>query len=208
MNKKALILTAVTALSVLTGCKDKGTVNTTESETQAQTASTAVQDITVWVSDDMSAVTKAKLDEWLTTTEWNGRVNITVSEVSEEEAAGRMLKDTASGADIYSFSQDQLVRLVRAGALDAPDGEYPETISGRNDEGAVDAVSCDGKIYAYPESSESGYFLYYDKSVVKDPSTLEGILADCEAADKKLYMDLQSGWYNASFFFATGADCS
>ena len=39
-------------------------------------------------------------------------------------------------------------------------------------------------------------------------TTSDKILADCEAADKKLYMDLQSGWYNASFFFATGADCS
>ena len=57
-------------------------------------------------------------------------------------------------------------------------------------------------------TSDNGYFLYYDKSVVKDPSTLEGILADCEAAGKNFYMEINSGWYQTAFFFGTGCDLS
>jgi arabinogalactan oligomer/maltooligosaccharide transport system substrate-binding protein len=59
-------------------------------------------------------------------------------------------------------------------------------------------------MYAYPLTSDNGYFLYYDKSVVTDPSTLEGILADCEAAGKSFYMEINSGWYQTAFFFGAG----
>ena len=33
------------------------------------------------------------------------------------------------------------------------------------------------------------------------------MLSSCEAAGKKFYMDIQSGWYDVAFFFATGAQC-
>ena len=59
-------------------------------------------------------------------------------------------------------------------------------------------------MYAYPITSDNGYFLYYDKSVVKDPSTLEGIVKDCEAAGKNFYFEINSGWYQTAFFFGTG----
>ena len=52
-------------------------------------------------------------------------------------------------------------------------------------------------------TADNGYFLYYDKSVVTDPSTLEGIIEQCEAAGKNFYMDL-TGWYQVAFFFGTG----
>ena len=45
--------------------------------------------------------------------------------------------------------------------------------------------------------------LYSDKSVVTDPSTLEGIIEQCEAAGKNFYMDM-TGWYQVAFFFGTG----
>ena len=50
--------------------------------------------------------------------------------------------------------------------------------------------------------------MYYDKSVVKDPTELENILSDCKAAGKKFYMNMQSGWYNVTFFFDAGAEIS
>ena len=40
--------------------------------------------------------------------------------------------------------------------------------------------------------------------MVTDPSTLEQILADCEAAGKSFYMELNSGWYQTAFFFGAG----
>jgi len=55
-------------------------------------------------------------------------------------------------------------------------------------------------------TSDNGYFMYYDKSVVTDPTSLEAILADCEVAGKNFYMEINSGWYQTAFFFATGAE--
>ena len=41
---------------------------------------------------------------------------------------------------------------------------------------------------------------YYDKSVVTDPTSLDKIVADCEAAGKGVYMEINSGWYQPAFF--------
>ena len=77
-----------------------------------------------------------------------------------------------------------------------------------NDAGSISAATVGETLYAFPLTSDNGYFLYYDKSVVSDPSTLEGIIADCEAAGKNFYMEINSGWYQTAFFFATGAELS
>ena len=37
-----------------------------------------------------------------------------------------------------------------------------------------------------------------------DPSDLDQIVADCEAAGKNFYFEINSGWYQTSFFFGTG----
>jgi len=59
-------------------------------------------------------------------------------------------------------------------------------------------------MYAYPMTSDNGYFLYYDKSVVTDPTNMEAILADCEKAGKNVYFEINSGWYQTAFFFGAG----
>jgi arabinogalactan oligomer/maltooligosaccharide transport system substrate-binding protein len=53
-------------------------------------------------------------------------------------------------------------------------------------------------------TSDNGYFLYYDKSVVTDPTNMEAILADCEKAGKNVYFEINSGWYQTAFFFGAG----
>jgi arabinogalactan oligomer/maltooligosaccharide transport system substrate-binding protein len=62
-------------------------------------------------------------------------------------------------------------------------------------------------------TSDNGYYLYYDTSVITNPDSLEQIIADCEAAyaakegDNDNYLfrfALENAWYTASFFFATG----
>jgi len=53
-------------------------------------------------------------------------------------------------------------------------------------------------------TSDNGYFMYYDKSVVTDPTNLEAVLADCEKAGKNFYMEINSGWYQTAFFFGAG----
>lgn len=168
------------------------------------------REITVWVTDETRAITQTKLDEWLGSQEdkWRRKYTITVSIMETGEVVTQFLTDVEASADVFSFAQDQLSRLIAANAISPPGGSFLESIISENDDGSIQAATQDGKIYAYPETSDNGYFMYYDTSVITDPSTLEGILGQCSAEGKKFYFPLDNGWYNMSFFFAAGADCS
>ena len=162
-------------------------------------------EILVWVAEEVLDFTKSQCEQFLKATpDIAEAFTVRVSAMGEGETATQMLTDVESGADVYAFAQDQLGRLVQAGALSKLGGTYLEAVKKNNDEGSVGAAMAGNAVYAYPLTSDNGYFLYYDKSVVKDPSTLDGILKDCRDAGKSFYMDNQSGWYLVSFFFGAG----
>lgn len=173
--------------------------------TACRTVTDSREEILVWVAEELVDFTRTQCDAFLKNNpDIAENYRITVSAMGEGEAATQMLTDVESGADVYAFAQDQLGRLVQAGALSKLGGNYLNDVKNNNDEGSVSASTVGNTVYAYPLTSDNGYFLYYDKSVVKDPSDLDAILADCKAAGKSLYMDNQSGWYLVSFFFGTG----
>ena len=115
-----------------------------------------------------------------------------------------MITDVEGGADMFGFAQDQITRLVSAGAVCPIVGDNAAFVTAENDAGAALAATVGDTIYAYPMTSDNGYFLYYDSNVVTDPTSLEKIVEDCEAAGKNFYMEINSGWYQPAFFFATG----
>ena len=120
-----------------------------------------------------------------------------------------MTTDIEAGADLYCFAQDQAARLIQSGALAKLGVAAAEKVSAENSAAVVSAAKSGEDLYAYPLTSDNGYFMYYDKSVVKEESieSLEAIIADCEAAGKNLSYELEgSAWYTASFFFATGCE--
>ena len=46
----------------------------------------------------------------------------------------------------------------------------PDDIKSRNSEASVKAATGeDGALYAFPETDDNGYFLVYDKSIIKNP---------------------------------------
>ena len=166
------------------------------------------QEITVWTTEETREVTQKKLNEWLEgQEEWSGKYTVTVSAMDTGEVVTQFLTDVEAGADVFNFAQDQLSRLIAVDALSAPGGVFLDSIVSGNDEESVLAATYNGRIYAYPETSDNGYFMYYDTSVISDTSTLSGILDQCLAAGKKFYFPLDNGWYNVSFFFGAGADC-
>ncbi len=165
-------------------------------------------DITVWVSevDGVKELTQKQIEAFCKENE-GIVINATVEGVSESESATQMVNSVEDGADIFCFAQDQLARLVMAGALNKLGTQTAEKVKGMNDAGAVAAASVGGELYCYPLTSDNGYYMYYDKSVIKEEhlDSLEDIIADCEAANKMFSMNLEgSAWYNAAFFFATG----
>ena len=227
MKKKlvAVLLTAAMAVSMV-ACTGGNTApaetkpETTEPETKVEEtveaepveevsedapAGEVVGDDTVkvWVADAVVDFTRNQIEEFKAANPDYAGFNFLVEAVGEGDAASNMITDVTAGADIFGFAQDQLARLVAAGAIEEVAPENIDALSTQNDAGAVAAAKVGDTFYAYPMTSDNGYFLYYDKSVVTDPSTLEGIIADCEAAGKNFYMDL-TGWYQVAFFFGTG----
>ena len=162
--------------------------------------------ITIWVAEEVTAFTQTQAEQFLQDNPAYSGYTVTVEAVGEGDAASNMITDVEGGADIYGFAQDQLARLVSAGAVMEVIGDYADFVSTSNDSGAVSAATMGDSIYAFPVTSDNGYFLYYDSSVVTDPTSLEAIVADCEEAGKGFYMEINSGWYQTAFFFATGCE--
>ena len=163
-------------------------------------------EIKIWVAEAAVEFTKAQVEVFKAQNPEYANMTVLVQPVGEGDAAGNMITDVEAGADIFGFAQDQLARLVAAGALEEVEPGNAEIIKAENDPGSVGAVTLGGTMYAYPLTSDNGYFLYYDKSVITDPTSLEKILEDCEAAGKKFYMEINNGWYQVAFFFGAGCE--
>ena len=198
--KSSLIISLVVLMLCAAGCSKK-------EETPAG-SDTATYNITVWVSesDGVTDLTKAQIDRF---NEENPDVtiNATIEGISEADAATQMITDVESGPDVYCFAQDQLARLVQAGALAVLGEGASATVKDTNDAGAVNAATVDGKLYCYPLTSDNGYFMYYDKSVISDDivDDLAALVKACEDNNRFFSMEYKtSAWYNAAFFFGTG----
>ena len=161
-------------------------------------------EIKVWVAEATVEFTKAQVEAFKAANPEYANMTVTIQPVGEGDAASNMLTDVEAGADIFGFAQDQLGRLVAAGALEVVLDENAEIVKAENDAGAVSASMLGDTMYAYPMTSDNGYFLYYDKSVVTDPSTMEAVLSACEAAGKNVYFEINNGWYQPAFFFGAG----
>lgn len=141
--------------------------------------------------------------------------DIQIGVESESTAKDTILTDVEAAADVYSFPDDQLTDLVKAGALLNLEeygealqmaGKTLDDVKSANSAGSVEAASLGGDLYAFPRAGDNGYFLYYDSSVLseEDVASWDSLLAAAEAAGKKVGMTLASGWYNASFFYGAG----
>lgn len=189
----ALLLVAVMCLGIFASCGPKLPAGT--------------YDIKVWVSEveGVKELTQKQIEEFAKN---NGvTINATIEGVSEGDSATNMIKSVEDGADLFCFAQDQLSRLVQAGALAKLGVKTGEEVTSLNTANSVNSSKVGGDLYCYPLTDDNGYFMFYDKSVVKADhlNSLEDIIADCEAANKKFSFQLKgSAWYNASFFFATG----
>ncbi|MCR5655837.1 MAG: extracellular solute-binding protein [Butyrivibrio sp.] len=231
----SVLLSATMAATMIAGCGgSKDTAPTQEAEATEETAEETTEETTeaaeetteatedaaadtadadlgsgeikVWVADNVVDFTNEQIQKFMDENSQYAGYTVTVEAVGEGDAAGNMITDVESGADIYAFAQDQIARLVTAGALEVVEDNNAVAVEADNDAGSVSAAKVGGTLYAYPITSDNGYFLYYDKSVVTDPSTLEGIVADCEAAGKNFYFEINSGWYQTAFFFGAGAE--
>lgn len=163
-------------------------------------------DIVIWAPEAAVDLTKTQVADFNSSNEYGITINATVEPVSEADAATNMITDVQAGGDLYFFAQDQLSRLIQAGALSKLGDAAVEFAKSNNNAASILAAQSGSDLYAYPLTADNGYFMYYDKSVVPDSDvdSLEAIIADCEAAGKNISYELENAWYTAGFFFATG----
>ena len=218
----SLVLVVVMLASCFVACGPDDTTTTTTTQPSSgdntttqkpqggESALAGTYDIKIWASelDGVADLFQAQIARFM---EENPGIiiNATIDGVTEADAGSQVIADLASAPDLYCFAQDQLARLVQASALSAPAKEIADIVKANNDAGSVGAGSVAGTLYAYPMTSDNGYFMYYDKSIVTNPDSLEQIIADVEAynaanpdSPKWIRFALENGWYTASFFFS------
>lgn len=141
--------------------------------------------------------------------------DIQIGVESENSAKDTILTDVQAAADVYAFASDQITDLVNGGALldlgivnealIKYAGKDLEDIKRANIANAVEAVSVDEKLYAFPFAID-GYFMFYDPDYItpEQAQNWDTLLDAAQAGGKKVGMVLASGWYNASFFYGAG----
>lgn len=212
MKKKVLsvLLCVSMVATMITGCGSKeegaaenagGTAPATTEEAAAPAASGEIIALKVWAAEEDQTLT-AELVEKFKAANPDQTFDITIGVESEAKAKDDILVDPEAAADVFAFASDQITDLVKAGVLQPV--QDVETISSQNVAGSVEAATVDGTLYAYPFSADNGYFLFYDSTVVTDPTNWDAILADCASANKKAGMVMASGWYSAGFFYGAG----
>ena len=138
--------------------------------------------------------------------EWD--ITFTYGVVSEADCKTELNKDAAAGADVFMFASDQTASLVENGIL-APitiDAEAVIAANGGADAGSITAASFNNFLYAVPFTPNS-WFMYYDKSKYTEDEvkSLDAMMAKDLGADSYNFsIDIDNGWYLASFFFAGG----
>lgn len=207
----AMALAFVMVLSVAAcGKKENNDAQSgAQSGTQSGTQSGGTYDITVWVPEEAQALTKTQIENFNNTNSDGIKFNATVEPVSEADAATQMITDVEAGADMFNFAQDQLSRLIMAGALAKLGDKAAAFVRENNDEGAISAVAAGDALYGYPITSDNGYYIFYDKRYVSDEQakTVEGILEACKAAGRTFACPVGgNGWYIAGWFFGVGCD--
>ena len=158
----SLVLAVLMVVACFTAC---GTPD--NPDTNADLAGT--YDITMWVSEKEGVADQFKAQIKAFEAANPGiKIEASIEGVSEANSATQVLADVATAPDIYCFAQDQLARLVQAKALAKHGKGAAETIKTNNDAGSVAAATVAGEIYAYPMTSDNGFYMYYDKSIITE----------------------------------------
>ena len=126
--------------------------------------------------------------------------------VGEDKAGSKILEGPKDGADVFNFADDQLSSLVEAGAIASVADLFNNNVKNENSLNAVEVCSVKGVSYAFPKTSDNGYFMYYDKRIFseEDVQNMDTMVEKAKAAGKSVFLPIANAWYNAGFFFAAG----
>lgn len=206
MKKRAYALfAAAAACAALLGCSKSNALPDLPMADTGQAEKETV-DLVLWGAQEDEELLSRIVQDFKIHYREDANFNITYAPQGESNCKDALMAALEESADVFAFADDQLNTLVAAGALEPV--EDAATISEENLEGAVEAASVGGTLYAYPLTADNGYFLYYNKRYLtdEDVKTLDKILEAAADSQRKMAMDWSSAWYVYSFFGNTGLE--
>ncbi len=164
--------------------------------------------LSVWAEESTHELLEKKIKEFQKEHKGEADIDVTISSESEETCKNSVLENQEGAADLFIFADDQFGDLYRGNALLEITDEPEKIIAsvGGEDSPAAKTSMRNGKLYAIPQSSGNGYYMYYDKSYFSenDVKDMDKMLQIAGEHKKKVSMDLSSGWYLFSFFKGAG----
>jgi arabinogalactan oligomer/maltooligosaccharide transport system substrate-binding protein len=208
MKKRIISCLLATSMAgfLLAGCGKAAGTDDTQTAFSTEKGQEGTVQLTFWCDTDELEMYQQMISSFIEEHKGEAAIEVEYGTVSVADCKESLLSDVNNGADVFSLADDQVLTLVASGVLDPVADQ--EDVKNRNQEGAVDAATVDGQVYAYPITADNGYFLYYDKQYFSDSDveTLDRILEICEENGKTFAMDWSSGWYLYSFFGNTGLE--
>ncbi len=163
--------------------------------------------LTIWVSE-ADRTFASEVVEAFKQANPDKEYNFTIDVQGENDAATRILNDVENAADVFSYINDQMSKLINGDALTQIAGDRLTRLQQLNAENAMQSamatVNGTSGTYGMPYTDNT-FFLYYNKSVLSetDVQTFDGILAKCTDG-KKFAFPMTDGWYTTSFYFGKG----
>lgn len=210
----ALVMAAVMAGGLLAGCGSSGGDSSTGDNSE-QGGSDEAKDVTltVWGPQEDQAplgeyeegILKAMCEAFDEAhPEWN--ITFEYGVCGEGDARDQVTKDVEEAADVYMFANDQIPKLVEAGALARLGGDTETWVKENNDESMVQSVTYNDGVYGVPFTSNT-WFMYYDKSKYTEDEvkSLDTMMAkDLGEGVYNFAFPMTNSWYIEAFYFGAG----
>ena len=138
--------------------------------------------LTVWVSEADKPFAQEVVKDFKAAHP-DKKYAFTIDVQGENDVATRVLKDVENAADVYSYINDQISKLVNGDALSKIAGDRLTSIEQANAKEAVDSgkatVNGEEALYGIPYTDNT-FFMYYNKSVLteEDIGSIDKILAN------------------------------
>ncbi len=175
----------------------------TGGDTNPTTGDGGTYNLTVWCAEEDMEMIYGMLESYKALYPTN-KYSFTVQPQGEDTVTSAVTRDVESAADVFSFANDQLGLLINGNALTQIPSTYTAQINKQIDVARI-AASYNNSYYAIPYSYEN-CFLYYNKSLLTDVSTMEKILSANTGANFNLGIDMNDGYYTTMFLYTAGVE--
>ena len=203
----ASALIAAMSLSLLAGCgssSDETSTNTGTVTTEGEVTDVSLK---VWCPQnqiEFGLMAEQQAAFAALHPEWN--ITWKTEAVGEDNAKTEIMKDVEMAADVFMYSNDQVVELVEAKAIARLGGETEKMVNETMKPDVVKTVTVNDALYGIPFTHNT-FFMYYDKTLLteEDIKSLDAIVAkDTAEGVYNFNFDSAGGWKSGAWYYGAG----